>query len=366
MLKSTPELLPKHSSDSCFEAESQRGVNGDVTSHLFFTLTRGMVDPCDGLKWVQGNANVHEGLLGLLNAYMQAPEAVQKQVHDLAEYTDISSVYPGDCIFRAIPGTSAKARYPGNEYQRLDAASASAIVASGFLHAETELVALSPGKQVYVHDEFKDAQGSFGTCGRWVDTVRKWRVDIKMEDCLDAMAQLKPLLRVQIKGLQSAFQLNGEIGVCLSLNADTGRWGVRLPTGEEKSLKIENLAAAGSGHTSKVIYVEEKHVFPALLLKLVRCFTMYPIPMDASGRSIGLFSRGCLVNHSCQPNCVAIEQGKDKAIIFQALRPLTVGEHLSFDYVSSLGPGVSKADRMQAITTSFHFVCSCDLCRSSR
>ncbi|CAJ1342818.1 unnamed protein product [Effrenium voratum] len=47
---------------------------------------------------------------------------------------------------------------------------------------------------------------------------------------------------VRLQGLQDAAHLNGEIGVALRFNAETGRWLVRLRNGEGKQLRPANLA----------------------------------------------------------------------------------------------------------------------------
>lgn len=46
---------------------------------------------------------------------------------------------------------------------------------------------------------------------------------------------------VRLEGLRAAPQLNGQRAVCKRLDAETGRWAVRLASGEEKSVKADNL-----------------------------------------------------------------------------------------------------------------------------
>merc|ERR1712039_434255 len=52
---------------------------------------------------------------------------------------------------------------------------------------------------------------------------------------------LRPGAHVKLRGLKDAAQLNGEFGVCDTLDAETARWSVCLESGEWKSLKAENL-----------------------------------------------------------------------------------------------------------------------------
>lgn len=52
---------------------------------------------------------------------------------------------------------------------------------------------------------------------------------------------------VRLAGLQSAPQLNGEVGLALRFVEDSGRWLVRLPNGEGKQLKPANLEALEGG-----------------------------------------------------------------------------------------------------------------------
>lgn len=52
---------------------------------------------------------------------------------------------------------------------------------------------------------------------------------------------LRPGLAVAIHSLKGAPELNGKEGTCEKWDADKGRWNVRLPGGDMKALKPENL-----------------------------------------------------------------------------------------------------------------------------
>lgn len=53
--------------------------------------------------------------------------------------------------------------------------------------------------------------------------------------------ELRPGVEVAIHGLKGAAELNGKSGKVETWDADKGRWTVRLPSGELKALKPENL-----------------------------------------------------------------------------------------------------------------------------
>jgi len=54
--------------------------------------------------------------------------------------------------------------------------------------------------------------------------------------------ELRPGVDVLIQNLTGAVELNGQHGVCQDLNAESGRWNVRLRTGDTKALKPDNLS----------------------------------------------------------------------------------------------------------------------------
>jgi len=60
---------------------------------------------------------------------------------------------------------------------------------------------------------------------------------------------LGPGVLVHIHGLKGAAHLNGQQGFCDHLDPDTGRWHVRLPGGDTKALKPENLRPLAKNKT---------------------------------------------------------------------------------------------------------------------
>merc|ERR1712113_397083 len=54
---------------------------------------------------------------------------------------------------------------------------------------------------------------------------------------------LRAGLTVAIHGLTGATELNGQVGICEWFDEGTGRWAVKLPSGEIKSVKPNNLSA---------------------------------------------------------------------------------------------------------------------------
>lgn len=61
--------------------------------------------------------------------------------------------------------------------------------------------------------------------------------------------EFRPGLAVAIHGLKGAAELNGKEGTCEAWDATKGRWNVRLPGGDVKALKPENLTPRKSDMT---------------------------------------------------------------------------------------------------------------------
>lgn len=57
----------------------------------------------------------------------------------------------------------------------------------------------------------------------------------------EAPVELRPGVEVLIQGLTGAVELNGQRGQCQDFNEEKGRWNVRMPGGEIKALKPDNL-----------------------------------------------------------------------------------------------------------------------------
>ncbi|CAE7584145.1 unnamed protein product, partial [Symbiodinium sp. CCMP2456] len=59
---------------------------------------------------------------------------------------------------------------------------------------------------------------------------------------------------VRLRDLKAAPELNGEVGIALRFNTDSGRWLVRLRNGEGKQLRPQNLEGM-EGDTGRVFAV---------------------------------------------------------------------------------------------------------------
>merc|ERR1711920_144671 len=97
------------------------------------------------------------------------------------------------------------------------------------------------------------------------------------------------------------------------------------------SMKQENLMEFQIGSTV-CFYVKPIHLIPTNFLKLFSCFSSYPLPVN-NGSRVGLFARGCLINHSCQPNCYPMVDGIH--VTWKASEPLEAGQDLKFNYIFS-------------------------------
>lgn len=112
---------------------------------------------------------------------------------------------------------------------------------------------LKPGVQVLVEGlegtAWEHLVGQIGICehcefmsGCWtVFFATGSKAKLRPEHLVPQTPVLRPGAYVRLTGLQNARQLNGRMGICGSLDPDSQRWEVRLETGENKSLKEENL-----------------------------------------------------------------------------------------------------------------------------
>jgi len=119
---------------------------------------------------------------------------------------------------------------------------------------------LRPGTQVAVRGLPGSGQGGFngrtGVCehfefntGRWHVRFEDKRTEAFKPDFLEVQTPVvRPGAYVRLQGLQGAAHLNGKVGICEKMDAQGGRWKVRLDTGELKALKPENLALLESYH----------------------------------------------------------------------------------------------------------------------
>lgn len=122
----------------------------------------------------------------------------------------------------------------------------------GKSNAAADAEELAPGVQVFLTglESASFLNAAFGTCQEWDGGKGRWKVrlangqerNVKSENLAPMGSVLKRRgAPVFIKGLATAANLNGTIGSCMHFNAEAGRWVVHCDTGEEKSIKVENL-----------------------------------------------------------------------------------------------------------------------------
>jgi len=72
---------------------------------------------------------------------------------------------------------------------------------------------------------------------------------------------------------------------------------------------------------------------------------------------VGIYPICSLLNHQCDPNCVAINNGK--VLEVRAIKPLNVGDEMSICYVNYLLP---KLERKEKLQSQYYFDCQCEMC----
>jgi SET and MYND domain-containing protein len=104
----------------------------------------------------------------------------------------------------------------------------------------------------------------------------------------------------------------------------------------------------------------------AILCKaLCNTFTLHSAALDpiGAGLYVGLAPDLCLkivpslLNHSCQPNCVAVFEGTTLGV--RTIAPVEPGDQLLISYVDVLG---GQEERSQALQRSYCFQCQCRRC----
>lgn len=85
---------------------------------------------------------------------------------------------------------------------------------------------------------------------------------------------------------------------------------------------------------------------------------------DSLGRdmALGLFPMTSMLNHSCAPNCYhsfRVRQGEQPVLIMRALRDISAGEELCYNYVPLYQ---STAMRQTQLLSAYSFMCSCERC----
>ena len=73
------------------------------------------------------------------------------------------------------------------------------------------------------------------------------------------------------------------------------------------------------------------------------------------GEGSTLYAVGCMINHSCNPNC-RHSSGDDSSMVVYADRDIAAGEELSICY------GSNPAGRRSWLRRTFAFDCDCKAC----
>ncbi|XP_078085645.1 histone-lysine N-methyltransferase SMYD3 isoform X2 [Mustelus asterias] len=85
------------------------------------------------------------------------------------------------------------------------------------------------------------------------------------------------------------------------------------------------------------------------------CFTISDGEMQELG--VGLYPSVSLLNHSCDPNCVIVFEGKHLRL--HAVRQIEVDEELTVSYIDVMA---TSQDRRRQLTKQYCFACDCKRC----
>ncbi|XP_073194397.1 histone-lysine N-methyltransferase SMYD3 isoform X5 [Lepidochelys kempii] len=87
------------------------------------------------------------------------------------------------------------------------------------------------------------------------------------------------------------------------------------------------------------------------------CFTISNGEMQDVG--VGLYPSMSLLNHSCDPNCVIVFEGRQ--LLLRSVREIQIGEELTISYIESLMP---SSERQKHLKRQYCFECNCLLCQT--
>lgn len=151
----------------------------------------------------------------------------------LAQLPNCEHLYHGPCIRRWLERT------------------ASCPICRHVLSATGE--GLSPGVVVRIIGSGTCMDNSSGTCmerqatGDWLVRLPRGELQQIKAENLEVTKKLGVGADVRLVDLASAAHLNGSRGHCVQWNHETGRWQVRLVSGEGKAVKPENLEVISPG-----------------------------------------------------------------------------------------------------------------------
>uniref|UniRef100_A0A452J5Y6 [histone H3]-lysine(4) N-trimethyltransferase n=1 Tax=Gopherus agassizii TaxID=38772 RepID=A0A452J5Y6_9SAUR len=96
---------------------------------------------------------------------------------------------------------------------------------------------------------------------------------------------------------------------------------------------------------------------PLFLQVTCNCFTISNGEMQDVG--VGLYPSMSLLNHSCDPNCVIVFEGRQ--LLLRSVREIQIGEELTISYIESLMP---SSERQKHLKRQYCFECNCLLCKT--
>ncbi|XP_077986964.1 histone-lysine N-methyltransferase SMYD3-like [Glandiceps talaboti] len=87
------------------------------------------------------------------------------------------------------------------------------------------------------------------------------------------------------------------------------------------------------------------------------CFSICDGDMRGSG--VGIYNGVALLNHSCDPNCVAVFRGTD--IYIRSIKKINPGEEITICYIEVF---TTTARRRRELKEMYYFDCTCEVCEN--
>jgi len=109
----------------------------------------------------------------------------------------------------------------------------------------------------------------------------------------------------------------------------------------------------------KSITLEDFDVYGLFCRISCSSFTITNAELNTLG--IGIYETASLINHSCDPNCVALFNGRD--ITIRAIKPIPAGDEVTLSYVDIMSPVQA---RQGDLLEGYMFVCSCHVCKEQK